>query len=406
MSAGGAWHVGGLTGLRALAAFWVLAHHFNAVVGWRPLYADLAGIRVELTPLATCGWVGVDIFFVLSGFLLTRQLLAAYGAGPAPEATRRYYLHRVLRVYPAYLAQIAVLGLVALLAGSPPAWLAWLPLHFAMLQGLSPAGNAAINPVYWSLTVEFWFYGLLPFAVAWLHRGGRAGELSRALVLFALAVAVSGAWKAALFFLGRDGPVELLDFTFRQLPGAIELFGAGLLAACAIRAIERRGAAAPRLLPDALAVAGLGALVTLLYVLHFNIESYWPGGPLLFAWQPLAAVAAALLVAGVSLDGPASRAVFASGPVRYLGEISYSLYLWHFPVALGMAKLVPPERGEAAYLAAALVATLATSALSHRLIERPFLARRHAWEAWVDARARAGRAIGRANRPNRNNLLD
>jgi peptidoglycan/LPS O-acetylase OafA/YrhL len=392
MSAGGAWHVPGLTGLRALAALWVLVHHFNAVVGWRPLHVELAGIRVELTPLATCGWVGVDIFFVLSAFLLTRQLLAAYGHGPVDAANRRYYLHRVLRVYPAYLAQIAMLGLVALLAGSPPAWLAWVPMHLAMLQGVSPAGNAAINPVYWTLTVEFWFYGLLPFAVAWLHRGGANRELPRAVSLFVLAIVVSGTWKAALFVLGRDGPVELLDFTFRQLPGGLELFGAGLLAACTMRAIEHGRLTVPRMLPDTLAAAGLGALVALIYVLHFNIDSYWPGGPLLFGWQPLAAAAAALLVAGVSLDGIASRAVFANGPVRYLGEISYSLYLWHFPVALGMANLMPPDRGEGAYLATALVAAVAASALSHRLVERPFLAKRRAWEAWVDARAAAPRA--------------
>ena len=99
-------HVDGLTGVRALAALWVLAHHLNAIVGPRVLRVPVAGIEVDITPLLTCGWVGVDIFFVLSGFLLTRQLLDAYESGPAGEANRRFLLHRVLRVYPAYLAQI------------------------------------------------------------------------------------------------------------------------------------------------------------------------------------------------------------------------------------------------------------------------------------------------------------
>lgn len=267
-------HVPGLTGLRALAAGWVLVHHFNAVIGWRPLTLPLAGFEVELTPLATCGWVGVDIFFVLSGFLLARLLLDAYGAAPRAEANREYALHRVLRVYPAYLAQLAVLVAVAWLAGSPAGVVTWLPLHLAMLRGLSPAGNAAINPVYWSLTVEFWFYALLPFAVAWIHRGGPEAELRRGAAVFAALVAAAAAWKGTMFGLGRDGPVELLDFAFRQLAGALDLFGAGLLGACAVRALERHRGPLPRRLSGSLVAIGLAALVVLLYLLHFHVDTY------------------------------------------------------------------------------------------------------------------------------------
>jgi peptidoglycan/LPS O-acetylase OafA/YrhL len=369
-------HVEGLTGLRALAAGWVLVHHFNAVVGWRPLTLPLAGFEVELTPLATCGWVGVDIFFVLSGYLLARQLLDAYGAAPRSAANREYARHRALRVYPAYLAQLAVLAAVAWLAGAPAGWLPWLPLHLAMLQGVSPAGNAAINPVYWSLTVEFWFYALLPFAIAWIHRGGPDAELRRGVAVFVALVAASAAWKGAMFQLGRDGPVELLDFAFRQLAGALDLFGAGLLGACAVRALERRRVPPPRRLSGSLVAAGLASLVAHLYVLHYHIDTYWAGSLLLFAWQPLAACACALLVAGVSLDGAFSRALFANRPVRFLGDISYSLYLWHFPVALAVAKAVPPAGDERQYLVAALAATLAASIASHRFVERPFQALR------------------------------
>jgi len=368
--------VPGLTGLRALAAGWVLVHHFNAVIGWRPLTVPLAGFEVELTPLATCGWVGVDIFFVLSGFLLARLLLDAYGAAPRAEANREYALHRVLRVYPAYLAQLAVLAAVAWLAASPASVVPWLPLHLAMLQGLSPAGNAAINPVYWSLTVEFWFYALLPFAAAWIHRGGPEAELRRGGAVFAALVVAAAAWKGAMFGFGRDGPVELLDFAFRQLAGALDLFGAGLLGACAVRALERHRGPLPQRLSGSLVAIGLAALVALLYLLHFHVDAYWAGSPLLFVWQPLAACACALLVAGVSLDGALSRALFASRPVLFLGDTSYSLYLWHFPVALAVAKVVPPAADERLYLAAALAATLAASVASHRLVERPFQALR------------------------------
>ena len=174
-------YVDALTGVRALAALWVLAHHLNAVVGPRVLTVGFAGIEIEITPLLTCGWVGVDIFFVLSGFLLTRQLLDAYDSQARSVANRRFLLHRVLRVYPAYLVQIAVLLAVAwAAAGTAPAWVRHLPLHLAMLQSVTPASESAINGVYWTLTAEFWFYILLAFGVAALHSASRRhpGRLS------------------------------------------------------------------------------------------------------------------------------------------------------------------------------------------------------------------------------------
>jgi peptidoglycan/LPS O-acetylase OafA/YrhL len=174
--------------------------------------------------------------------------------------------------------------------------------------------------------------------------------------------------------------VELLDWSFRQLPGGLELFGAGHFAAVACRALERRPPPGGSRRSGALIVLGLASLVGLLYVLHWNIDTYWSGSPLLFVWQSLAALAVALLVAGVALDGTLSRLAFANAPALYLGEISYSIYLWHFPTALALAKFLPPSRSEPAFLAIAFFATIAVSALSHRWIERPALARRRYWE--------------------------
>jgi peptidoglycan/LPS O-acetylase OafA/YrhL len=369
-------HVDALTGVRALAALWVLAHHLNAIVGPRIVELGIAGLAIDVTPLLTCGWVGVDIFFVLSGFLLTRQLLEVYESDERRGANRRFLLHRVLRVYPAYLVQLAILLAVAwLAAGTVPAWVRHLPLHLAMLQAVTPQSESAINSVYWTLTAEFWFYVLLPFVVAGLHAAARRGEAAlgrRALGLYAAAVAITIACRAAIQAAHGAGYAFPLEWAARQLPATLDVFAAGMLAAVACRLSGRVPAAAS----GVLVAGGLAGIVAMLYVMHHHYLAYWAGGPLFYLWHAITAACAALMVLGASRNGRLARALFATRPALYLGNVSYSLYLWHFPVALWVAALVPPARGELTYAAAAAAAAVAASALSYRLVERPVLSRR------------------------------
>ena len=385
-------HVDGLTGVRALAALWVLAHHLNAIVGPRVLRVPVAGIEVDITPLLTCGWVGVDIFFVLSGFLLTRQLLDAYESGPAGEANRRFLLHRVLRVYPAYLAQIAILFALAWAAtGSVPAWIRHLPLHFLMLQGATPQSESAINGVYWTLTAEFWFYLCLPWVVAALHAAARRGEEAlarRTIVLYAAAFAATVAFRAAALAAAGPGSAFPIEWAARQLPATFDIFAAGMVAAVVARAIGRGLITLPSGSSGTLVAGGLAGIVGMLYVMHEHYLEFWTGGVLFFTWHAVAALFAALMILGVSLDGRLARALFATRPARYLGDLSYSLYLWHLPVALWIAGVVPPTSGEPAYVAAAIAAVLAASALSCHAVERPVLARRGRLERRLTGQSR------------------
>jgi len=370
-------YVDALTGVRALAAVWVLAHHLNALVGPRTVEIGLPGLAIDVTPLLTVGWVGVDIFFVLSGFLLTRQLLEAYASQERAAANRRFLLHRVLRVYPAYLAQLAILLAVAwIAAGTVPDWVRHVPLHLVMLQSVTPASESAVNSVYWTLTAEFWFYVLLPLAVAALHAASGRGDaalLRRALVLYAAALAVTVAFRAGIQSAHGDGHAFPLEWAARQLPATLDVFAAGMLAAVASR-LSGRIPAAPA--SGMLVAGGLAGIVAMLYVMHHHYLAYWDGGPLFYFWHALTAACAGLMVLGASRNGRLARALFATRPALYLGDISYSLYLWHFPVALWVAARLPPAGGELAYVAAAATAAVAASALSYHLVERPVLVRR------------------------------
>src|SRR6478752_2287330 len=107
----------GLTALRALAAFLVVAFHLNHFVAPRRLV--VAGL--DLTPFVTIGWLGVNIFFVLSGFLITQHLLERFARASLRETWGPYLRDRILRVVPPYWAQIAILFAIAVAAvGSAP----------------------------------------------------------------------------------------------------------------------------------------------------------------------------------------------------------------------------------------------------------------------------------------------
>lgn len=190
-------HLGALDGLRALAILLVLVHHLT------PGGDPNQGVRALVFKLAQIGWSGVDLFFVLSGFLITGILLRGKAAGRPMSS---FLMRRVLRIVPAYyLALLLVLVVVPLLTGAYPVpdvrlqapW--WLyvsnmfPANFEALGGLFGMSH------FWSLAVEMQFYLLWPLLVYRLSPQAlvRAalGGLALALVARAAAVALGAGWK-------------------------------------------------------------------------------------------------------------------------------------------------------------------------------------------------------------------
>lgn len=368
-----------LDGVRGLAALMVLVYHFMPPRSDDPLTARM----IRATEI---GWVGVDLFFVLSGFLITGILLDAKGG---PHYFRNFYARRTLRIFPLYygtlLAVFVVFPLAVRAAGLGPALEARLGVfydEYRELQGRQASfwlylSNAPgfVDPArwnyflshLWSLSVEEHFYLIWP-AVVFL-----AGR--RALV----AVCVSCvAASLALRLLVAPTPASLFCYIFTPL----RLDGLAMGALLAVLARGPRGVAPlvrPFALAGGLAVAGLAIGLGPQATLGF-------GTPFALTWGiALLAVAFAamlVLVLAAPAASPLGRAM-GGGFLRFFGRYSYALYVFNRLLMLPCKRLFPSERlgaalgsqalGAVAHVALATALTSLLALLSWHLYEKHFL---------------------------------
>ncbi|MDX8502801.1 acyltransferase family protein [Mesorhizobium sp. VK4C] len=346
-----------IEGLRALAVAGVVAFHFG------------------LTALPG-GFAGVDIFFVISGYLITRHLVTEISQTGRLDLLR-FYARRARRLLPAALFVIAATLAAGAVILSPEEqalyskgamWASAYMINLWLIRWSFDyfANDAANNPFihYWSLSVEEQFYlawpGLLMLAV-WLKPGKRTIVLAiglTGLVSFAVCAwltTVSQPW--AFYF----SPLRAWEFA-----------AGGLASMAPAWLLQRR----PRL-AQVFSLCGL-ALIALAY-LTFSEEAPFPG---FLALVPVAGTVL-LLLAGAAGVRDGVNAALALPPLQWVGKLSYSLYLWHWPVIVYAGMLV--EDLTLAQRLACLGLTLALSALSYHLIENPI--RRNGWLMANAARA-------------------
>lgn len=365
-----------LTGVRGLAALWVWLYHAWLVAGNRPIRIE--SLDLNLTPLFSQGWVGVDLFFVLSGFVLAWPFL---GNANRPFGMGEFLRRRSLRVIPAYYLQFFLL----LCAGT--LGFVWdLPGKTATLFHLFFANNFneawAFYLPWWTLPIEWSFYLVFPLLL--LAFAGRRPWLPLAALL-ALAIA----WRAAAYFWLDHSNAQVTIGTrvwlMHQLPGRIDQFFLGMVSAWLTRLFyERMDTSAMARWSTRLVLAGATLLILWMYVLAWNYETYWAArGGLVFYWNSIAALCISTLLVGLALNGRLARNLFSSRPMLALGEISYSIYLWHFAVLQVLVEtgVFVPFGGDQLFLWVCLVSLplmLLLSALSWWIAERPFMRyRRH-----------------------------
>ena len=346
-----------IQGMRAIAVLAVIANHF---AGW---------------PKGS--FVGVDVFFVISGYLITGILVREFETRQTISFSG-FYARRIKRILPAGLFVIgATLCATRVLAGIDR-------YHFAAKDAIAAVlfsanwhfaetginyFNQSLPPSplqhYWSLSVEEQFYFVWPWLMLGLLLTGlrlRFWRHEHARLVAGVAIAVisgvSLAWAFAETAAGPDGP--------RTSPPSS---GPGSWAwGRSSRSPPRRFARCDARLRRVVALAGLlGVLVSLFVVPSSS------GVPAPWALLPTLGTAA-VLGAGAGLSGRSLLPL--TNPVsQYVGKISYSLYLWHFPVVVLIVAVVP--RYSAAYWLAGLALIFGLSAASFHLLEDP--ARRGTW---------------------------
>jgi len=364
-------YIAALTGLRGVAAFFVFLYHYEALhPGIRlDLLIPYVGVILQF-PLGL-GFVGVDLFFVLSGFLLTLPFArAALGLGPKP-ALPRYFKRRFLRVFPAYYAQFFII----LLAG---AWfLSWraqtptsLVAHLLMFFNIGWAPVRPMVGVWWTLPVEMGFYLFLPLLAPFM----RLNRWPWALLVGLMVTVLYRAWAAVHF--GPESTTAAF-LAASQLPGNLAEFMFGATAAIAIQSfsLKQRPKPAPWLL-DLMVVLGLVLPAIWLWkVVLASGAEYWLGHWSMLVSPLVIGLCLSVAVLGVYWGSRIGHFLFANRFVYFLGLISYSLYLWHFIVMQQVQVLVGGPYDELSHgvtFPLSVTTVLAVATISYFLIERPF----------------------------------
>lgn len=349
-----------LDGLRAIAVLAVLGVHVNVLPG---------------------GYLGVDVFFVLSGFLITTLLINEWDRREA-ISFRRFYARRALRLFPVLgcvLAASALLawaletaaggGARAVATGTfgAEAWVSVFAVNWVRALGFSHS-LGLLGPT-WSLSVEEQFYLLWPvIATLALWRGWRRGKV--ALSLTVLAAAAMG-WRATLVAMG---------FGHDRIYFATDSHCDGLLAGCAVAFWFARGRTAR--VPGWLAITAVWTATAVLGTLFLIGNENGPQMPLEITATVLASAALVSGIAAGAVPRPVQR-LLCSEWAGQVGRRSYGLYLWQYPVLFaslavaGHWATAVPGGARHLVLAAAFglggAACFALAELSYRFVEAPAL---------------------------------
>ncbi len=359
-------HLPALDGVRGLALLLVLAEHLlwsNPDVGasrWTRL----------LVSFHAAGWIGVDLFFVLSGFLITGIL---YDTLPSTHFFRNFYARRALRIFPLYYSFLLLLYLISRGAGAH--WFAtstWHTLTYTEnLLGGGPVTTASwvnINH-FWSLAVEEQFYLVWPLLLFLLRTRRRITLVAvcGALLSFGMRLLLWHSPRVA------GNPYLLYSWTPARLDGL--LTGAAL--AMLLRSRRR-----DLLFRSCRPVLLGGLLATTLFYLRypgFNFSRF----PVISVWLPaiLAVTYAALLTEALRAAGIV-KTLFSTRILRFFGRYSYGLYVVHLTLVELLSQPLRlffrgafHSKGSAVLMAASLVLAASTAAawLSFRFLEQPCL---------------------------------
>ncbi|WP_162241804.1 acyltransferase [Pseudorhodoferax sp. Leaf267] len=363
-----------LTSIRGIAALAVVLLHINDTFR----HEHLVFLRAFEN-----GWLGVDLFFVLSGFIMAHVYTRTPVRGRAGAFTIAFLQARLARIYPLHLATLlAALALVLWLPGFGPRYPTYFGagsfvLNLLLVQNWGFIGSSW-NMVSWSISAEWFMYLLFPLMLLARQALWPASERRAAALVFVLIACTLGLHHAVILARGWS------DYGGMSASGMVRVFFEFVLGFLVYHVRDRLH---PR--PGGLVFEVYGLALWAAVLLAFLDRRYW------FVFVP----AVAMLIATLGSNRGITARLLGLRPMVYLGEISFSLYMWHWLV-IQVHNLLR-DQGPLAidsrvgiYLQCLSMALLSLllAALSYAWIEKPA-------RAWINrraARARGQRVTGRA----------
>jgi peptidoglycan/LPS O-acetylase OafA/YrhL len=360
----------GLDGLRALAVIGVILYHLGI-------------------PWAGGGLLGVSLFFVLSGYLITDLLCFEWSCSGSLDL-KRFWLHRARRLLPAMLTTVVFLflwtglfrpQLFLTLKEDMPAALFYYSNWYYIFHHLSYFADFARPSLlthFWSLAIEEQFYVVWPVALFFCFRSSKVR--SRLFPITLIAAGVSALLMALLFHPGTD-PSRVYYGTDTRAFSI--LIGAALAFSWPSWRLSTHLRLPHRIILD---FAGFLAVSMIIFMmLHFQeYDAFvYRGGLVLFS------VCAAVSIAAIAGPQTLTGRLFALAPLRWIGRRSYALYLWHYPLLMLATDNLVPGWTRIVLHVIALILTVVAADLSYKYIENPI---RHGavghW--WVKYRSELG----------------
>ena len=341
-----------LDGLRGIAISLVVWYHAWLVTG-----TSLAFVNF----IAEVGFLGVDLFFFISGFCLFYPYARAVVEGRPMPTTQRFFMRRAAKIVPSYLLALIVFAAVYRdrFASAPDAAVQ-LTSHLTPFFTFNLATFGGISGPLWTIGIETQFYLIFPLICVPFRK--------MPLLTYAGLAAIAEGYRWGLGATGLDSAFSY----FNQLPAYVDLFGAGMLAAYALVAVRNRPALPDRRVLAIVSIVLFGCAVAGLSEIAWIDRT--AGIDACYAWVNAHRVFIGPICIGLALStayaaGPWRRLISAR-PLVFLSVISYNLYLWNLEIAVWCKNAgLPPDVA----FGLALVASLAIATAITYVLERPIL---------------------------------
>ena len=341
-----------LDGLRGFAIALVVWYHAWLVSG-----QSIAGVNF----MAEAGFLGVDLFFFISGCCLFFPYARALRDGRPAPTTRRFFLRRAVKILPSYLLALIVFAIVyhARFASPAEAFIQ-IASHLTFLHTLTPLTFGAISGPLWTIGVEVQFYLLFPLICPLFRKSP--------LWTYAGLIVLSETYR---FFVGRFGLGSSFLF-INQLPAYLDVFGSGMFAAYAFSRLPIKRSATITLAATAVSIGALSVAVLTLAktseisrLVDFNAAYDWVNA-VRVAIGPLCVV----LAVSTTFALGRWQSLINTRALIFLSMISYNLYLWNLEIAVWYHQA---GFGPAATFISSIATTLILSTAITYVIERPIL---------------------------------